>query len=185
MPGEVLIIPIGEVEADLIAWLAEELRAALGCPVTVGEPVPIPKRGYDPYRRQYRGDSMLAALGALPIPAGRILGLVDVDCYAPGLNFIFGQAALRGREAFVALPRLRPSFYGLPDDPALFRQRVLKEAVHELGHTWGLGHCSDPRCVMHFSNTLHDTDVKGAVFCPRCWHNLPLWTPTSAPNSSA
>jgi len=169
MPREVLlVVPIGEVEADLTAWLAEELGAALGCLVTVGETVPIPREGYDLHRRQYRGESMLAALRAVSAPAGRILGLVDADCYAPGLNFIFGQATLRGREAFVALPRLRPSFYGLPDDPVLFRQRVLKEAVHELGHTWGLGHCPDPHCVMHFSNTLHDTDVKGAAFCPRC-----------------
>lgn len=168
MPGEVLLVPIGEVEAGLMAWLAKELAAALGCPVTVGEPIPLPQRGYDPDRRQYQGESMLAVLRAVPAPAGRVLGLADVDCYAPGLNFIFGQATLRGREAFVALPRLRPSFYGLPDDPTLFRQRVLKEAVHELGHTWGLKHCPDPRCVMHFSNTLHDTDVKGATFCPRC-----------------
>jgi archaemetzincin len=184
MPREVLLVPIGEVEADLTAWLAGELGAALECPVTVGEPVPIPRKGYDRHRRQYRGESMLAALRAISTPAGRVLGLVNVDCYAPGLNFIFGQATLWGREAFVALPRLRPSFYGLPDDPDLFRQRVLKEAVHELGHTWGLGHCPDPRCVMHFSNTLHDTDVKGVTFCSRCRKQV-LWRLTSAPNSSA
>jgi archaemetzincin len=70
--------------------------------------------------------------------------------------------------AFVALPRLRPSFYGLPEDVDLFRQRALKEAVHELGHTWGLSHCSNVDCVMHFSNTLSETDAKAATFCERC-----------------
>ncbi len=184
MFGEVLIVPIGEVEPDLMVGLAGELRAALGCLVTVGEMVAIPKGGYDPHRRQYRGEFMLAVLRAISAPAGRVLGLVDVDCYAPGLNFIFGQATLEGREAFVALPRLRSSFYGLPDDPSLFRQRVLKEAVHELGHTWGLGHCSDPRCVMYFSNTLHDTDIKGATFCHRCQQAIPSWMSISAPNCS-
>jgi archaemetzincin len=168
MPREVLLVPIGDVEADLTAWLAAELGATLGCSARVGDPVPLPKGGYDPVRRRYRGEAMLGTLRAVSAPAHRLLGLTDVDCYAPGLNFIFGQATLQGREAFVALPRLRPSFYGLQDDPDLFRQRVLKEAVHELGHTWGLGHCPDPHCVMHFSNTLHDTDVKGAAFCPRC-----------------
>jgi archaemetzincin len=108
-------------------------------------------------------------LQAVACPAvERVLGMIDADCYAPGLNFIFGQAALHGRVAFIALPRLRPSFYGMAEDPPLFRQRVLTEAVHELGHTWGLTHCPDPHCVMHFSNTLHDTDLKGATFCRRC-----------------
>jgi len=46
--------------------------------------------------------------------------------------------------------------------------RAVKEAVHELGHTFGLDHCSDPRCVMHFSNMLADTDRKGREFCPSC-----------------
>jgi len=112
---------------------------------------------------------MLAALARLDIPNDeRVLGVIDADCYAPGLNFIFGQARLHERDCFIALPRLRQSFYGLPDDENLFRQRVLKEAVHELGHTYGLGHCPNPHCVMHFSNSLHDTDVKDAEFCPRC-----------------
>jgi archaemetzincin len=115
----------------------------------------------------------MALLRALAYPgAERVLGLTYVDCYVPGLNFIFGQAASGRREAFVALPRLCQSFYGLPEDPALFRQRAIKEVVHELGHTWGLSRCPDPRCVMHFSNSLHDTDVKGPGFCSQCRDRL-------------
>jgi archaemetzincin len=115
----------------------------------------------------------MAALRTLSAPGSeRVLGLVDADCYARGLNFIFGQAALGRREAVVALPRLRQLFYGLPEEPRLFRERVLKEAVHELGHTWGLRHCGDRQCVMHFSNSLYDTDVKGAAFCRCCRNQL-------------
>jgi archaemetzincin len=86
----------------------------------------------------------------------------------PGLNFVFGQATVAGRDAFVALPRLRETSYGRPPNESLYRERVLKEVLHELGHTWGLGHCPDPRCVMYFSNMLADTDAKGLEFCPRC-----------------
>jgi archaemetzincin len=112
-------------------------------------------------------------LRVVPYPtAGRVLGLTEADCYTPGLNFIFGQAALNGREAFVALPRLRSSFYGLAKDPDLFCRRALKECVHELGHTWGLRHCRDARCVMHFANSLLDTDAKGVAFCSRCQRRL-------------
>ena len=47
-----------------------------------------------------------------------------------------------------------------------FRRRAATEAIHELGHTYGLGHCDNPRCVMWFSNTLSETDRKGTEFCP-------------------
>jgi len=49
-----------------------------------------------------------------------VLGVIDADCYAPGLNFILGQASIHDRDAFIALPRLRPSFYGLQEDESLF-----------------------------------------------------------------
>ena len=63
-------------------------------------------------------------------------------------------------------------FDGLAEDPDLYRRRALTECVHELGHTWGLRHCRDARCVMHFSNSLLDTDTKGAAFCSRCTRRL-------------
>jgi archaemetzincin len=120
-------------------------------------------------RRFRRWESLRKLVGSLEPPALKAWGVVsEVDCYASGLNFIFGQAMMGGREAFVALPRLRESFYGLPEDTILFRERVLKEVVHELGHAWELSHCADPHCVMHFSNSLRDTDAKGKDFCPRC-----------------
>jgi archaemetzincin len=169
----ILLVPVGPVDDPLLGWLVEQLPVALDRDLQVGAMLPLPDRGYDPERRQYRADAVLSALHTLFYPgAERIVGLVDADCYAPGLNFVFGQARLKGREAFVALPRLRPSFYGQPADVGLFHRRVLKEVVHELGHTWGLHHCPDPRCVMHFSNTLADTDVKGVRYCPSCQAQL-------------
>ena len=67
---------------------------------------------------------------------------------------------------------LRQEFYNLPRDQGLFHKRGLTEAVHELGHTYGLGHCRNPRCVMFFSNSLVDTDRKGPEFCPDCKKQL-------------
>jgi archaemetzincin len=96
----------------------------------------------------------------------RILGIIDLDLYVSKLNFVFGEA--RQRVAIISLTRLRNEFYNLPKDETLFRKRVFTEAVHELGHTYGLRHCVNPNCVMFFSNTLTDTDKKGPDFCQRC-----------------
>lgn len=173
LPASITLVPLGPVPAELLGWLPDRLETALGREVDLGEGLPLPDDAYNARRRQYRGDALLAALRPLSLPGmERMVGLVGADCFTPGLNFVFGQATLHGREAFVALPRLRPSFYGLREDLALFRQRALKEVIHELGHTWGLRHCADARCVMHFSNTLQDTDVKGAEFCGRCRRRL-------------
>jgi archaemetzincin len=167
--SSIVLIPIGLVPGEVLNGLLTPLNEAFGLPCRVADPIAIPVDAYDRRRRQYAGPKVLAALARQDAPdAERVLGVIDADCYAPGLNFIFGQANLDGREAFVALPRLRPSFYGQPEDVALFRERVLKEAIHELGHTYGLSHCPEPKCVMHFSNSLRDTDVKGVSFCSRC-----------------
>ncbi|MDI7276005.1 MAG: archaemetzincin family Zn-dependent metalloprotease [Anaerolineae bacterium] len=169
LSATIVLVPMGPVPGDLLPWLAARLQAIVGQEVGIGEAIPLPQRAYDARRHQYRGDGVMAELQALGCPgADRVIGLVEADCYAPGLNFVFGQATLTGRDAFVALPRLRQGYYGRPHDEALFRERVLKETLHELGHTWGLRHCPDPRCVMYFSNTLADTDAKGLEFCPHC-----------------
>jgi archaemetzincin len=100
----------------------------------------------------------------------KVLGIVDLDLYVPELNFVFGEASQRA--AVISLARLRQEFYNLPQDQSLFHKRALTEAVHELGHTYGLGHCGNPLCVMFFSNSLIDTDRKGSKFCPKCGRNL-------------
>ena len=171
----ILLVPIGPVPIYLISWLEDKLGLFVEKPVEVGKAVPLPRSGYDPDRHQYKGSSVLQLLRETEAPnAERLVGLIDQDCYAPGLNFIFGQAAAGGREAFVALPRLRPPCSGMEEDKNLFRDRILKEIVHELGHTWGLPHCDCNDCVMQFSNSIQDTEKKNAGFCSRCKEKLSL-----------
>ena len=76
-----------------------------------------------------------------------------VDLYVADLNFVFGLADSHQKCAIISLARLQPEFFGQPGDPQLFRERALKEAIHELGHLRNLRHCSNPACVMFFSNS--------------------------------
>ena len=84
------------------------------------------------------------------------------------LSFIFGQAQLNGQTALISLARLRQSFYSLPSNPSLLQDRICKEAIHELGHTFGLTHCLDIRCVMSLSTSIEHVDIKRDNFCTSC-----------------
>jgi archaemetzincin len=96
--------------------------------------------------------------------------VTEVDLYSKGrnnrdLNFVFGQAQILGKAAVISLYRLK-------GEKEVYHLRALKEAVHELGHTMGLRHCHDKICVMHFSDSLDDTDFKEAAFCETCLGKL-------------
>ena len=133
-----------------------------------------PTHLFDKARKQWISDSLLDWLLETTEPdiTTKVLAICDFDAYSDELNFVFGEAHLGGRVAAIYLPRLREEFYVLKlyknNNKNLFEQRVIKEAVHELGHTFGLRHCQINKCVMHFSNSLQDTDFKDDKFCERC-----------------
>ena len=94
-------------------------------------------------------------LNLKPEGENRLLGITDVDLFIPMLSFVLGQAQLGGPTAVVSVARLRQEFYGLPPDLPLLRARAVKEAVHEIGHTFGLTHCAD--------STLSDVTFKSCA----------------------
>jgi archaemetzincin len=104
-----------------------------------------------------------------------ILLILDVDAYSSGLNFVLGQAFPHRRLGAVYLPRIKEEFYGLKPNNELFYERMVKECVHELGHIFGFNHCPDMLCVMHFSNSLSDTDFKRKSFCATCRIKKPIF----------
>jgi len=164
----IVLIPVGEVKEAIVKALGRSLVLVFEQQTRIGDGMPLLQESWNQHRGQHLASLLLADLPSLLHLGDRVLGVVDVDIFAPGLNFVFGEADITGKRALISLQRLRQEFYGLPPNENLFRERVLKEAVHELGHTYGLGHCPDPTCVMHFSNSLPDTDLKGWNFCLNC-----------------
>ena len=164
----IILILIGKVNPADITMLEEPLEAIFSQSVATGKRIALPAAAWNTARNQYDAKVMLEFLSLSGETAGydRVLGVTDVDLYLPGMNFVFGLAGRRN--AVISLHRLRQSFYGLPEDTEIFRRRAIVEAVHELGHTLGLAHCEDSQCVMHFSNTIADTDRKGPAFCTVC-----------------
>jgi archaemetzincin len=157
------------VVAGFLAALGQALRAVFRFQVKMGGILPIPPQAYSDKRMQYNSSRILSMLKPLRSrDVFRVLAVTDEDLYVPMLNFVFGEADIEGGVAVISLARLRSEAYGYPPDSRLLFERAVKESVHELGHTFGIGHCPDSRCVMYFSNSLEDTDRKGSSFCPCC-----------------
>jgi len=166
------LVPIGDMEPGILQELKGGLATIFGCPVHIQSPITIPGQAFDPARNQYLSDALIDRLRQHTNKTAYTLGVTEVSIYTHGLNFVFGQADSAGRVALISLHHLRGEDRALPADRKLLIERSLKEAVHELGHTMGLGHCRDGKCVMHFSQSLVDTDVKSCYFCSRCQPKL-------------
>lgn len=171
------IITIGEIERPLLEDLARELKktyAPLVESCLIGASLQMPPAAYNARRNQYDADLILDRVLHRITGENRVLTLLATDLYTSSrnLNFIFGQAQCPGRAALVSLCRLDTTFYRAPPNRKLFLQRATKEAIHELGHTFGLGHCANPSCVMSFSNSILDVDEKKPVFCKTCRRKL-------------
>jgi len=169
MPG-MDIVPIYLTDREgtlrrLGALLEREFRTS----VRYRNPWFDPEASFDTSRGQYSSTRILKQLLDDPQePAERILGVTSVDLFAPVLTYVFGEAQLGGRAAVVSSHRLRSEVYGLPADEALLFERLHKEAVHELGHTFGLLHCANQTCVMRSAVYAEEIELKSAGFCELC-----------------
>ncbi len=155
---------------DDLAWLRERLEEAVPGATVVVLPAQLQPNieWFDWSRMQYRSELVLQAARELRRGYGvDVLVIVaGVDAYADGLNFVFGEAVLGGGVAVVYTPRLATG--PASEDRKLYRERLLKEVLHELGHALGLQHCTTSGCVMNFSNSIADVDAKQYRFCRRC-----------------
>jgi archaemetzincin len=198
---EILIQSIGKVENELLRMLKKPLEKIFGIECHVPTDIlEIPEGAYNPSRDQYHSTEILYSMTNIlkrdsshivkifnfdiegnPRVSGtakskilqaanteclHVLGVTNVDLYASRLNFVLGEAEYPGNFAIISLHRLKSP------NKKIFLKRVLTEAVHELGHTFGLPHCGNHLCVMHFSNSVVETDIKGPGFCSDCLSKL-------------
>jgi archaemetzincin len=126
-----------------------------------------PTHAFDPRRGQHSSTAILKWLVGRPHPGGRMLALTDADLFIPVLTFVYGEAQLGGAAAVVSTARLSADGQGARD-ASVFADRVLKECVHELGHTFGLIHCDTPGCVMTRSVNILEVDAKRIALCELC-----------------
>ena len=166
-------VAIGSVPEQAWHWIENTALEWYPLPVRRLPPLAIPDGAYDAKRGQYQSVEFMKMLAQrAPRDAARVLGITDVDLAIPMLSFLFGQAQFDGPIAVVSLCRLHQEFYGLPAEDALLRERTVKEVMHEMGHTFGLVHCSEPTCAMSLATHIELVDAKTEQYCARCGHQL-------------
>jgi len=163
------LLPIGDVDDKLLHGLRPILEETFGVSCKVLTSRLDPEFALHGERQQYHSSQLIHRMQSyLSVNSWRMLGVAAVDLYIPILTFVFGEAQIGGPAAVISAYRLRQEFYGLSGDDDLLRQRVAKEAVHEIGHTLNLAHCDDYRCVMASSHAVEWIDLKEGSLCANC-----------------
>ncbi len=164
-PPDLEIVPAGPVDDGLLRALGEDLQAALALRWRVGDAVPLRDEWMDGETGHCRSVHLMRALMEEGRGGRWRLAIADAGLCAAEVGPILGEAALGGRYAVVGLAPLRA---GSGADADVLRGRLLTEALHELGHLAGVGHCGRASCVMYPSSHIADSDRKGTRFCASC-----------------
>lgn len=167
------LLAIGKIERSLLESVRESLPRCLPVRCEILPSALDPAACYHHERQQFYSSEILQRMYLMMAQhAWRLLAVADVDLYIPILRYVFGEAQIGGPCAVVSAYRLRQEFYGLDPDEELLRERLLKECVHELGHTLDLRHCQDYRCAMASAHAVEWIDLRGSTMCDSCGSQL-------------
>jgi archaemetzincin len=165
MEGRIVISPIGDVDAGVTAVISEEVNRIFGYSTEILSLISDLHFALDPERSQYHSTSILEILAArTPQEVLKVVAVTHVDLFIPILTHVYGEAQLGGKACIISTCRLKENV----GSQKVFWERMAKEAVHELGHTFNLRHCKDPSCLMHYCRTVRDVDMKSEEFCRYC-----------------
>jgi archaemetzincin len=172
----VSVQPLGRFDASLYEQIASALSAELSVQVQREPSIPLPREAYYPARGRYRADALLNFLRPrVRPPVDRVIGVteVDISTTAHGREDwgVLGLGDMPGPCCVVSRFRCRRN----ARDAAQVLRRMVTTCVHEVGHTLGLEHCPDTRCLMTDARgTVATVDQTDGRLCNACRARLSL-----------
>ena len=167
--GCIGVIALGEVPKAALEEIVDQIGVCFRLQADMLSPLRIPLHAYDKRRMQYNAGALIKSLETMGFPnAQKVIGIVNVDIFIPIFTHVIGEAQEGGRYAVTSMYRLRKELDGNRPSMALVLKRLSKAALHEIGHLFGLVHCLDEHCLMHFSGGLRDLDRVTPQPCGYC-----------------
>jgi len=163
----IIISPVGDIFPWIPLILAQKIQDLFGFRTSVLSLLDDINFAYDPARNQYYSTQILEELEKkAPEECIKLLAVTKEDLFIPILTHVYGEAQLGGIASILSISRLVAYPETGPRDKGA--HRIVKEAAHELGHTFDLRHCEDMHCIMHYCRKLADVDAKSNQFCRYC-----------------
>jgi predicted Zn-dependent protease len=157
----VRLFEVGFVEKGLADFVLRRLPAPFDAGEVTRAPIDM-KRCFDRHRRQYDACALLEQI-SFAEDGWTHLALTSGDLFVSVMTYVFGVSELGAFRGLLSYARLSQDA-----DERSLKQRILIEAVHELGHTIGLVHCSLASCAMHRTLWPEGIELKQPAYCPSC-----------------
>ena len=164
----ILISPVGDLSAELIEAITGEIQRVFGFSTAIDCVLQDLSFALDQNRHQHHSTMILEQLAAnTPPRAIRVVAIAQVDLFIPILTHVYGEAQLGGTACIVSTFRLNEGRSGM-NISRKYIDRIVKETIHELGHTFNLRHCPEDTCIMHYCRNEEDVDRKSDQLCRYC-----------------
>ena len=167
-PLKIGIIYYSAVDKNLKAELLQNIKQTYFCNVSeVPALHTLPAAAYYKARNRYRAPVLLQYLNAIK-GFDKIIGITTKDISTTNGKFydwgIMGLGSCPGKSCVISTFRIRTS------DKLLFNDRFVKVALHELGHTMGLPHCTFSKtCFMEAAEgSIKSVDRESRSLCSNC-----------------
>jgi archaemetzincin len=163
------VLPVGKLPVITAQYVADHIHTLLHLPAKILPAIDNPSYAYDKKKLQYNAATIIKTLESMPYPdCPKVLALTNVDLFIPVFTHVFGEAREGGTHAVVSLYRLGRNLDGSHAAPHQNLERLVKVALHEIGHLFNGYHCTDDSCLMRFSVNVQELDDTPLCFCKYC-----------------